>query len=66
MENVCVCVFMGDFFCKERSWKDNFLGHCISVQFISMEDDKKSISIQHGSMRCRSNFSRPRVLHRAP
>ena len=31
-----------------------------------MKDDKKSISIQHVSMLCRSNFSRSRVLHLAP
>lgn len=31
-----------------------------------MKDDKKSISIQHVSMLCRSNFSLSRALHLAP
>lgn len=60
------CVHLWHFFCQWGSWKEKFLGHCISVRFISMEDDKKSILIQHGSMLCRSNFSRSRVLHLVP
>ena len=32
-------------FYKKRSWKEKLLGQVISVQFIIMEDDKKSISI---------------------
>lgn len=42
---MCLCVTFVFTLYKKRSWKEKFLGQVISVQFIFMEDDKKSISI---------------------
>lgn len=43
---MCLCVTFVFTLYKKRSWKEKFLGQVISVQFIVMEDDKKSISIR--------------------